>query len=74
VSDFLNSCAYLATNAAAQGEGCTLLHYASRQGYLNIVKNLFAMEVSVDVELRDHLGCTALHHASQHGFLSDVKF
>ena len=52
--------------------GCTPLHYASRNGSETMVRFL-AIKLGVDVNVRDNYGITPLHLASQQGFKKVVN-
>jgi len=50
----------------------TPLHWATRQGHLNIV--VFLMKYGADPTLRDGEGCSAIHLAAQFGYTSIVAY
>ncbi|MFX0135000.1 MAG: ankyrin repeat domain-containing protein [Candidatus Hodarchaeota archaeon] len=52
--------------------GLTVLHYASRKGYLGIVKALIA--AGSDPNIKENYGFTPLHETAENGHLEILKF
>ena len=53
-------------------DGMTLLHFASKNSYLEMVKHL--LENGANIEATDCIGRTPLHSASENGQLEKVSF
>ena len=53
-------------------EGQTILHWASKSGFVEVVREL--VERGADVNKRDVFGWTPLHYAAKYGRINTVKF
>jgi ankyrin repeat protein len=61
------------TNAIAS-DGKSVLHFASREGYLNIVECLIQHGNIINVNVQDYMGWNALHFATRYGHVDIVQF